>query len=114
MILLVQFLHLAYQNLQSRSLIDVVHVYIADDSLLVDDKESSLGDPVRAQDPVFLGHCPMGVKVRKNRKPQFSATHAHLICPSIQGGDVIHSYAQENGVILIEELPGYIVSRPLV
>src|SRR5512137_2079541 len=107
---LLQLFKLADQALQGRALVDIVNVDVADDTLLVDDEEGPLTRAVGAEHPVRCGHPPVRVEVGEHREPEL----AHLVCPGVESGDVVHGDPKQRCIILIEEIHYNIVTGPLV
>src|SRR6266498_798349 len=52
------------QVFQGWTLVDVVDVDVANDSVFIDHEECSLGCSIAAQHAVFAGTLPMGIKIR--------------------------------------------------
>ena len=64
-----KFLQSGCEIFKGRSLVDVVDVDITDDPLFVDDKQSSLRNPVGTQHAIFFGYPSVRPEIRKDMKP---------------------------------------------
>ena len=63
--------------------------------------------------PYNWGHSPAGIEVRKNRKPDAFAALADHLGPGVKGRVVIEADAQQDRIILIEQLLGFVVLAPI-
>ena len=77
-----------------RLLIDVMHVHVADDALLVDHEQGAFGGAFRPQYAIHLSDRAMWPKITQERV----GDPAKVFCPRRQSGDGVNADTQNLGV----------------
>jgi hypothetical protein len=90
-------------------IVNVVNIYIADDTFLVDDKDGAFAAAVLAQDAVRLSD----LSVREKVAQEGIADTPQAICPRLETRDTVNADAQNLGVHPLELVEQRLVRRDL-
>jgi hypothetical protein len=90
-------------------LVDVVHIGVANEAVLVDDEQGALAVAFRTQDAVFLGGFSMWPKIAQQRV--INAPQA--VSPGPQAGYAVNAEAQNLGLDPIEPVESGLVGWDL-
>jgi hypothetical protein len=78
--------------------VNVVHIHVSDDALLVNDKDGALGMAFRTQDAKSLSD----LSVREKIAQEWVCDPAQTVCPCLEARDAVNAETQNLGLHPIE------------